>query len=426
MNHGSTWPGEPAFESDFSPRKLLIAFVVLLGTLFGSSILPFSAVGLVMIPMTSEFGWGRTEFAGGVTVLMWSGALSAPFIGRYVDRMGVRPMIIGGTAVVALITMSMALQTRHILHFYLYFALLGVFGSTALGYSKVIGALFVHNRGKALAIFGVESSLAMAAAPILIQYLLDHFGWRGLFLCLGLIIMAMVPALWLILPEPGTDRAGTPAPHAAPQITGMEGREVFRSPTFWIVTLAGLVATAPITGLLPHYVPYLISRGFSAGDAVSIISVTTLFMAGGTLLGGFALDKVQTAKVVTPFGLISALGLGLMALVSVHFGNKALLFAAAGLLGFAGGAQRPMATYLQLRFFGLRAFAEVTGLQGAFLAVGMGIAPLAVGLSYDLTGSYQPALFIMTAMVALAACAYLLLGPYRYAAPGEGNTTGGN
>jgi hypothetical protein len=56
--------GQLARESDFSLRKMRIALVVLLGTLFGSSILPMMALSLLLVPMTQEFGWSRTAFCG--------------------------------------------------------------------------------------------------------------------------------------------------------------------------------------------------------------------------------------------------------------------------------------------------------------------------------------------------------------------------
>ena len=80
----------PQEESDFSFRKMKIAFAILVGTLFGSSILPFMAIMLLTLPMTEEFGWSRTQFSGGLTAMMLVGGCSAPFLGRMVDKIGAR------------------------------------------------------------------------------------------------------------------------------------------------------------------------------------------------------------------------------------------------------------------------------------------------------------------------------------------------
>ena len=51
-------------------------------------------------------------------------------------------MIIGG---VGLITIAISL-TQELWHFYLGFGLLGLFGTTAIGYAKVLTALFTQHR----------------------------------------------------------------------------------------------------------------------------------------------------------------------------------------------------------------------------------------------------------------------------------------
>jgi MFS family permease len=66
------------------------------------------------------------------------------------------------------------------------------------------------------------------------------------------------------------------------------------------------------------------------------------------------------------------------------------------------------------RFFGLRDFGGIIGVQSPFLALGMAIAPPLVGLCYDRLGRYEPALLVMVGMMAATIVIYLMLGPYRY------------
>ena len=99
---------------------------------------------------------------------------------------------------------------------------------------------------------------------------------------------------------------------------------------------------------------------------------------------------------------------------SVSIGGVPLLLASGALLGFAGGAKRPMATYFHSRFFGLRSFTEVTGIQGMFSALGMGLAAPAVGYSFDRLHTYVPALWFMAGSLALTVLLYLMLPRYRY------------
>jgi hypothetical protein len=130
----------PQIESDLSLRKMKIAGAVLLGQMFATSLLPMMALTLVSIPLTTEFGWTQTQFGYATTALMGCGGLVGPLLGYLVDRTGVRQMIIGGTVIVGLITIAIAF-TQQLWHFYLGFGLLGLFGTTAIGYAKVLTAL---------------------------------------------------------------------------------------------------------------------------------------------------------------------------------------------------------------------------------------------------------------------------------------------
>ncbi|MCC7462844.1 MAG: MFS transporter [Gammaproteobacteria bacterium] len=409
-----TTPVMPAAESDFSPRKMRIAAVVMIGTLFGSSILPFMAYSLLLTPMTSEFGWSATAYSWGYTALMWCGALVQQPLGRIVDRAGVRPMIIGGTCVVGLLVIAMSRQSGALWQFYLFWGLLGVVGTTAIAYSKVIAALFGNHRGKALAIFGIESSLAGAAALQISNWLLQSYGWRGMFVGMGCIILAVVPLLWWFLEEPAAPAATPAQAHDPRSLPGMTTGEVLRTRAFWMIAVASFLAVAPSMGLMPHYVPYLVSRGFDASHAALMLTVSTVTMAAGTFVGGWAIDRSTTARIAAPFSVLSTLALVMMILASVSFGGIPLLLAAGAVLGFAGGAKRPMATYFHSRYFGLRSFTEVSGIQGMFMAIGMGVAAPAVGYCYDRLHSYLPALWFMAGSLALTVLLYLLLPRYYY------------
>jgi predicted MFS family arabinose efflux permease len=278
----------------------------------------------------------------------------------------------------------------------------------------VIAALFSNHRGKALAIFGVESSLAGAAALQISNWLLQNYGWRGMFVGLGCIILAVVPLLWLFLEEPAAP-AAAPAQIRDPRsLPGMTAGEVVRTRAFWMIAVASFLAIAPSMGLLPHYVPYLASRGFDGSYAALMMTTTTVTMAVGTFVGGWAIDRSSTARIAAPFSALSTLAIVMMIMASASFGGVALLIASGAVLGFAGGAKRPMATYFHSRFFGLRSFTEVSGIQGMFMAIGMGVAAPAVGYCYDRLHTYVPALWFMAGSLALTVLLYLLLPRYYY------------
>ncbi|MBL0923320.1 MAG: MFS transporter [Sphingomonadaceae bacterium] len=385
--------------------------------MFGSLILPMTALSLLLLPLTKEFGWSRTEFSGGFASLMLASAIAAPFAGRLVDKMGVRKVVIGGTAIFGLLVMLLSLQSGALWQFYGIFVLLGLVGSFGIGFPKLLGGLFTRHRGKALAIFGLESSVAGAIAPILVQAMISSLGWRGMFVGMGCVVLATIPVLWIWLHEDrGATNAESPADRMAAMAAqpGFELAEVLRNRDFWFTAVVAFLAVVPFIGLQPHLVPFLESRGFNNSQAVAMLSAMTIASAIGTFVGGWVLDYSKSARIAVPFSLLTAAAFGLCFIVSAATGGLALLFFIVCALGVSGGAKRPMATYFQLRFFGLKSFGAVMGIQIPFQAVGMGMAPVLVGLSYDKLGSYNLAFGVFAGLMMLTVILYLLLRPYRF------------
>ncbi len=197
-------PSEPAkMESDFTPRKVKIAAGILIGQTFGTSILPYSALTLLLFPLTMEFGWDAQQFSWSVPFLFACGGLSVWIIGRTSDKVGVRPVLLVGTTAVGLITLAMSFQTASLWQFYILYALLGIFGSSGLAYSKIVASTFTQHRGKAMAFLTAESNFARAGIMLVVNWLLLVYGWRDMYVVFAVTILACVPVLFVTLEEPG-------------------------------------------------------------------------------------------------------------------------------------------------------------------------------------------------------------------------------
>jgi cyanate permease len=77
-------------------------------------------------------------------------------------------------------------------------------------------------------------------------------------------------------------------------------------------------------------------------------------------------------------------------------------------------AQMPMLGYFYTRFFGMKAYGEIAGINMAVLSLIMGFSAPLVGILYDRTGSYDLVLLGMIAGGILCALLYLAIGRYRY------------
>jgi MFS family permease len=419
-------PGVATLESDFSLRKLKIAGICLMGQLFGSSMLLIGPLSMLMLPMIKEFGWSRSQFSYATSAVMWAGALASPILGRLIDRLGVRPVVLTGTCIIGILSLVLAHQTASLWLFYLLFALVGVFGAIGIGYGKVMGALFTQHRGKAMALVATFSTLIASIFPQISNQLFLAFGWRGIFTGYGIVILVTAVLLYFLLEEPASGLPSAITPRSAtgeeaqkpaflpPKMEGMTAAEALRGRTLWTLIGGGLVAGVLGAGWTQHSFAFQLSRGFSQQVVVNALTVSLLIAPIATMFGGWLVDRVQTAKVKAPFALMAALSVYFQSIVWANHGGMPLLFIAVTLSTMAVNVQMPMLGYFYTRFFGMKAYGEIAGINMAILSFVSGFSAPLIGILFERTGSYDLALVGMIAGYVLSALLYLTIGRYRY------------
>ncbi len=235
--------------------------------------------------------------------------------------------------------------------------------------------------------FTAETTVVMALMPQVMRVLLEHFGWRGVFFGLGLItLLAAVPFLLVFLKDPNA-QGGKANLRVAPvsDFPGVTTGEALRSVPFWILLAANIGGGVTIFGLLPHVVGMMTSRGLTLDAAVGALSLMAVFNAVGQFSSGFVVDKVGTAKIASAFLVLFLIGITLVSRTSAATGAWPL-YAGLALMGLGGASQVPMLTYFLTRYFGLKSFAEITGLFRALQAVLTAPAPWLIGVIFDRTG----------------------------------------
>jgi len=408
--------------SDFTPANLKIGFACLLGLMLAGSPLATSAISLAMVPLSAAWGWSRGEIGGAVTAWSWAGALAMPFLGRHLDKRRTRGPLIALAIITGVLTVSVALQTGSLAQFYAIYLLLGLSGATIMVYTKIVAAIFTVNRGKALALFTIGSTLIVAAFPQVMRVVFEHSSWRGIFLVLGLatlVVAVPVLVLWLKDPPDAAALAAGPLRPPDPPTDGATAEEARRSATFWLIVLVNVCGGTTIFGLLPHLVAIMTSRGLSLTAAVGAMSLSSLFVIVGQFSIGFVMDRFNTVKIAAPYMFVFGVGVFMLSIASGHGHGEWLLYGGVALMGTGGGAQLPFANYVFTRYFGMKAFGEIAGLSyGLSLAVS-GLSPALIGIVYDRTGSYTPAFAALVVAAALNVVIYALVLPrYRYSRSG--------
>lgn len=185
--------------------------------------------------MEAAFGWTRGQIAtaAGIGLI---GGLAVPFLGRLVDRFGVRPMIVGAMLLLGMAYCGLAAIDGHIWQYQLLILCLAlsVPGTSALVYGKLIGAAFVAHRGLALGIATSGISISTLALPPVVGAVIATHGWRGGFVALAILTAGIALPLVLFALKGRAIAPTRPDPDdpvAEIAVAGLTGAEARRDAT---------------------------------------------------------------------------------------------------------------------------------------------------------------------------------------------------
>ncbi len=371
-----------------------------------------SLYGFFVDDLSREFGVGVATLNIAPVALLLVPGLVSPYVGKLVDRMPARRLILAGASV-ALLSLCLVSQAPNLL-----LAGLGFLGFTLgmTGYGPVvINALLTRvypgREARALAIAAIGISLASIVLPPATGLLLDWFDWRTTLLSLSLSLLGIVWAVVLFAVPPV---AGRPAAERQPL-----ARAIYRERAFWLI---GSLVALGFNGALVMticYPPYFRSLGYSPASAGLLLALA----GAGGLVGKTALawlgDALRDRAAQLAAFVLSLQAVAIALLWSAE--STAVMVVAMGLLGFGGGALIPLHPYLNSRYFDPAIIGQVNGAQTPLmLPLGLVGPPLA-GFAYDRSGGYEPVLLAVALLYCLAAVLALYLSVReRELSPGAG------
>ena len=392
--------------------KVLIAS--LLGVAFGASPLPFNTIGFFIDPLQQEFGWTRTEISFGITIYGVLGALLAPAFGWLADRYGVRRVALGSLTVFGLVFAAFSVIPGNLFWFYVLWTMIGLFGigSTPITWSRAINLWFFRQRGLALGLTLVGTSVSAMLLPFITTQLIGQVGWRGSFALLALLPLAVALPLGLLWFREPRDHERPPevAAVGAAQLPGRTVGEAMREKRFWILWISIALVSIAYAGALVHLPSMLSARGFDRTSAAAVMSVFGLSIFAGRIITGLLLDRFWAPLVTLPILCLPALSCWV--LMGDAPLSLTLAVAAAFLMGFASGAETDLIAYLAGRYFGMRSYGQIYGVLYMAFGLSTAISASLYGWVRDTTGSYDPMLLAAAGMFVAGAVLLLFLGPY--------------
>ena len=378
----SRWDAGDGIETPYSWLRLIIA--ILVGTIGGVGMW---SVVVALPAVQAEFGTGRGNASLPHTLVMLGVAAGGLFMGRMSDKRGIAPpLMIGAVALGAGYALA-ALSPNIWVFIIIHGVLIGALGSSA-SFGPLMSntsMYFSKHRGLAVALCACGSYFAGAVWPKVVQYGIDHIGWRMTHVWIGLFcVVALIPLALLM-----RRRAPTQKPMSHPSTMARDKGGLGLSPPLLqaLLGIAGLGCCIAMAMPQVHLVAYCGDLGYGAARGAEMLSIMLGLGVISRTAGGFVSDR---------FGSIFALVLGstmqgLALTLFLFFDSLTSLYLISALFGLFQGGIVPNYAVIVRDYFPAEEAGRRVGLVLMATLVGMAVGGWMSGAIFDLTGSYAMA-----------------------------------
>lgn len=368
------------------------------------------SMGVFFSPLVEEFGWGSGVYSAAVSIFLILMTLGSIPIGRLVDRLGARRVMLYSALLNGLSwgLISQIGRTRIVPTIWQLYLLYGVLAVSSAGVggipiNAVIFRWFTQRRGLAVGLSIVGFGLpGVIMVPLSGPFLATH-NWRLLALIFGALSWFVSAPCILAALHDESQGQGRSKHNSAP--SGISAKGALRMAPFWIIGTSYLLAQFGSVAVQMHTIPFLTDRGLSREIASSIWGFLALAGIMGKIGLGHAADHLTPKKVLLVSILLQVGGL----MIALTWANLLAAWAFALLFGLGMGGLFSTRSLLVGEYFGIRSFGTILGMIELFTLPGTAVGQSAAGFLYDLTGSYQLShiLFIGTFLLSMAVLASL-------------------
>lgn len=389
-----------------------------------------SAPGVMIVPLQRAFGWDAATISGAIAVNILLLGVLGPFITALMETFGLKRTLMLCMAMLVAATGLSVFMTESWQLYATWGIMVGIGASAgAIGLATAIAnRWFVTHRGLAMGLLTAANAAGQLIFLPIMAALSDAYGWQAIAVVVAVTITAMLPVVWLLLPEsPGeigigpyggeTERAIAPSSGNPFMVALQGGARAVRSLDFWLLTIVFGICGFSTNGLVgTHLVAYCIDNGLTEVFAASFLATLGIFNLFGSTLAGWLTDKMNPR--VLMFWLFTLRGLSLFILPLTNFDIVSLsIFTVFYGLNWIAIVP-PMFSVIN-EVFGKRAAPVVISWVFAGHQVGGAIAAYGAGAMRDMTGSYLLAFMISGATCLIAAILAMRVrhGPLHQAAP---------
>ena len=380
-----------------------------------------AAPGVLMLPLERAFGWDRGTISAAAAVGIFLYGLTGPFAAALMQSFGVRRTVTLALAVMAVSTALSSFMSQPWQYVATWGVLTGV-GSGAVAMvlgATVVNRWFVERRGLMMGLLSASTASGSLIFLPGMAALAEAGGWRPVVLAIAVVMAALTPLVWLLLPESpaaiGRRPYGAPTDYEPP-VPGGGGalRGAFgalfraaRTRTFWLLFAGFFVCGLTTNGLVGvHMIAMCADQGLPETRAAGLLALMGIFDLIGTTASGWLTDRYDPGKLLFVYSGLR--GLSLMVLPFTDFSLLALgIFAV--FYGLDWIATVPPTVRLANEAFGDRDGPIVFGWIAAGHQAGAATAAVTAGVIRAVQGRYLEAFFLAGLAALVAALASIMI-----------------
>lgn len=375
-------------------------------------------IGPFFLPMVDDLGFSRSLLSTIIAIGMLCYGLGMPVAGYLVGRLGTRPVLLLGNAVVVAASIW-TVNARDPVGFTLAFGVLlsiGLALASPITLTPVLTKWFVRRRGKALFFLSTGSMAGIAVMTPLLTSAIQAVGWQATILGFAAIYtLFTVPLALFVIRDNAPMHADQTAEYIASKPAGTQPvpesltlRQAIYTAPFWKITL-GLFACGFSMNLLgTHGVPMLMDHGFDPTTSSLGIGLIGLVAIFSTLILGNMSDKVPRKKMLSTIYFVRGLGFFALLVVGTHWE----LYIAASIGGIVWAGSIAMSSALLADIYGVRLVGVLYGCSYLGHQVGAMVSSWLGGWGYERFGTHWVA-FGSAGVLLLIASAIALRLPSR-------------
>ena len=391
----------------------------------------FFGFSIFFKPVSDEFGWSRAVTSGAFALSQAEGFIEGPIVGPLVDRFGPKKLMLIGISMVSIGFIALSFVNSLFTFYLVYVVLLAVGFNTGffVASQTAVGNWFIKKRSLALGILTTAFGFGGGLMSPFIAHLILNYSWRSAAIILGIgmaviglpfaLLVRHKPEQYGYLPDGESTESGNietlpqekdSQSEVSTRATTMADSsqevnftiwEAFRTPVFWMLSVAFALRTFAISAVVVHQIPLLIDRGINEQTAAGILGLMGFMSVPGRLLFGYLGDRFNKRYLLVITYLLQTLGLYILLTAE----SIIQLYLFTFVFGLGWGAP---ALLLAIRgdYFGRKHFATIAGVQQSIVAIGTIVGPIFAGWVFDVTQSYEVAFtaFIISVSIGAVIC----------------------